>query len=43
MERATMSFLVVWISRISFMLGRVVEEHGVGCVVRNIAARIMTR
>ena len=38
-----MSFLVEWISRITFMLVRAVGEHGAGCVVRNIAVRITTR
>jgi len=38
-----MSFLVAWISRISFMLGRAVGAHGAGSVVRNIVAHIMTR
>jgi len=38
-----MSSHVAWISRISFMLGQAVGGHGVGCVVRNIAANIMTR
>jgi len=38
-----MSFLVAWISRISFMLERGVDEHGAGCVVRNIVARTTTR
>jgi hypothetical protein len=38
-----MSFLVAWISRISFMLGQAVGGHGAGYVVRNIAASITTR
>jgi ABC-type Fe3+-siderophore transport system permease subunit len=38
-----MSFLVAWISKISFMLERAVGAHGAGSVVRNIVAHIMTR
>jgi hypothetical protein len=38
-----MSFHVVWILRIIFMLERAVEGHGVGCVLRSIAANITTR
>lgn len=38
-----MFFLVEWILRISFMLERAVDEHGAGCVVRNIVVCITTR